>query len=65
MIEPPLAARAAENASEEEIARLEEILRRQAEKTRRGETIIEEDSDFHSRSRSPPGTAWCGAWWTC
>jgi GntR family transcriptional repressor for pyruvate dehydrogenase complex len=47
MIEPPLAARAAENATEEEIARLEELLRRQAEKTRRGEPVIEEDSELH------------------
>ncbi len=47
MIEPPLAARAAANATEEEIGRLEDLLRRQAEKTRRGESIIEEDSEFH------------------
>jgi GntR family transcriptional repressor for pyruvate dehydrogenase complex len=47
MIEPLLAARAAANATDEELARLEEVLRRQAEKMRRGEPIIEEDSDFH------------------
>jgi GntR family transcriptional repressor for pyruvate dehydrogenase complex len=47
MIEPPLAARAATNATQEEIDRLEEVLRRQAEKTRRGEPVIEEDSEFH------------------
>ena len=47
MIEPPLAARAALNATDEEIARLEELLRRQKEKMRRGEPIIEEDSDLH------------------
>jgi GntR family transcriptional repressor for pyruvate dehydrogenase complex len=47
MIEPPLAARAAVNATVEEIARLEDLLRRQEERTRRGEPIIEEDSDFH------------------
>ncbi len=47
MIEPPLAARAATYASPEEIAYLEDILRRQKEKVRRGELAIEEDSEFH------------------
>ena len=47
MIEPALAARAAANATEDELARLEDILRRQAEKVRRGERSIEEDSEFH------------------
>jgi GntR family transcriptional repressor for pyruvate dehydrogenase complex len=47
MIEPALAARAAANATEEELSRLEDILRRQAEKVRRGEPSIEEDSEFH------------------
>jgi GntR family transcriptional regulator, transcriptional repressor for pyruvate dehydrogenase complex len=47
IIEPPLAARAAVNATEEEIERLEEILCRQEEKTRRSEPVLEEDSDFH------------------
>jgi len=47
MIEPPLAARAATRASAEEIAYLEDILRRQKEKVRRGELAIEEDSEFH------------------
>src|SRR5881409_3349557 len=47
IIEPALAARAARNASEEEVAELAEILRRQEEKMRRGEPAIEEDSQFH------------------
>jgi len=47
MIEPALAARAARNATAEEIAQLEDILRRQREKMRRGEPGIEEDSEFH------------------
>jgi GntR family transcriptional regulator, transcriptional repressor for pyruvate dehydrogenase complex len=47
MIEPALAARAAANATDEEIAQMEEILRRQGEKIRRGEQTIEEDSQFH------------------
>lgn len=47
MLEPPLAARAATNASPEEIAYLEDILRRQGEKVRRAELAIEEDSEFH------------------
>jgi GntR family transcriptional repressor for pyruvate dehydrogenase complex len=47
MIEPALAARAAANATEQEVAQLEDILRRQAEKMRRGEETVEEDSEFH------------------
>ncbi len=47
MIEPTLAARAARHASPEEFAYLEDILRRQEEKVRRGELAIEEDSEFH------------------
>lgn len=47
MIEPPLAARAASNASPEEIASLAEILALQEEKVTRGELPIEEDSKFH------------------
>lgn len=47
MIEPPLAARAAAEASADEIARLAEILASQEEKVRRGELPIEEDSRFH------------------
>ncbi len=47
MIEPPLAARAATHATAEEIAYLEDILRRQGEKVGRGELAIEEDSEFH------------------
>ncbi len=47
MIEPPLAARAAENASPEEIAHLERILHRQEELVHQGELPIGEDSEFH------------------
>jgi GntR family transcriptional repressor for pyruvate dehydrogenase complex len=47
MIEPPLAARAAKHATDEEILRMEDILRRQKEKVSRGELAIEEDSEFH------------------
>jgi GntR family transcriptional regulator, transcriptional repressor for pyruvate dehydrogenase complex len=47
MIEPSLAARAAKNATPEEVAHMEDILDRQREKMRRGEPTIEEDSEFH------------------
>ena len=47
MLEPALAARAAEHASPEEIAHLGDILRRQREKVLRGEPTIEEDTEFH------------------
>jgi GntR family transcriptional regulator, transcriptional repressor for pyruvate dehydrogenase complex len=47
MLEPPLAARAATHASDEEISELEEILERQQQKVQRGESAIAEDSEFH------------------
>jgi GntR family transcriptional repressor for pyruvate dehydrogenase complex len=47
MLEPALAARAARNATPEDVARLEEILKRQREKALRGESWVEEDSEFH------------------
>jgi GntR family transcriptional repressor for pyruvate dehydrogenase complex len=47
MIEPPLAARAAERATPEEIARLEEILERQRDRAGQGEPGVDEDSEFH------------------
>jgi GntR family transcriptional regulator, transcriptional repressor for pyruvate dehydrogenase complex len=47
MIEPTLAARAATNATQEEIRQLEEILARQKAKVERGELAIDEDSKFH------------------
>ena len=48
IIEPALAARAARRATDEEIARLEEVVRRQRAKMLRGESTVEEDSEFHS-----------------
>jgi len=47
MIEPALAARAAKNATPEEIAQMEEILRRHEIKLRRGEDAVDEDGEFH------------------
>ena len=47
MIEPALAARAAERASPEDIGRLEAILERQRAKAERGESTVGEDSEFH------------------
>jgi GntR family transcriptional repressor for pyruvate dehydrogenase complex len=47
ILEPPLAARAATHASDREIAEMEEILRRQEQKVRRGHPSIDEDSEFH------------------
>ena len=47
MLEPPLAARAARHATPEDLAHLEEILRRQTERVSRHELAIEEDSEFH------------------
>jgi GntR family transcriptional repressor for pyruvate dehydrogenase complex len=47
MLEPPLAARAATRVSPGEIAEMQEILERQEEKLRKGESTIAEDSEFH------------------
>jgi GntR family transcriptional repressor for pyruvate dehydrogenase complex len=47
MLEPPLAARAASHASAEEIAEMEDILRRQEETQRQGEAAVAEDAEFH------------------
>jgi GntR family transcriptional regulator, transcriptional repressor for pyruvate dehydrogenase complex len=47
MLEPPLAARAATHASEDDISEMEEILQRQAEKQRQGESAVSEDTEFH------------------
>jgi GntR family transcriptional repressor for pyruvate dehydrogenase complex len=47
ILEPPLAARAARKATPEDLARLDEVLARQAEKTRRGEPAVDEDAEFH------------------
>ena len=45
--EPAVAFYAAQRATEEDVAALREILRRQEEKARQGLTAIEEDSAFH------------------
>ena len=47
MLEPPLAARAAINASAEQVAQMDRILGRHEEKLRVGDVAIEEDSEFH------------------
>jgi GntR family transcriptional regulator, transcriptional repressor for pyruvate dehydrogenase complex len=47
MVEPPLAARAATNASAEQIAAMEDILRRHDEKVIGGHLAVKEDSEFH------------------
>lgn len=47
ILEPPLAALAAKHASAKEIGEMEEILRRQENKIRRGQLAIEEDNQFH------------------
>jgi GntR family transcriptional regulator, transcriptional repressor for pyruvate dehydrogenase complex len=47
MLEPPLAARAATHATADDVAEMDEILNRQEEKLRRGETTIPEDTSFH------------------
>ncbi len=47
MLEPPLAARAARNASDEDLREIEDIVTRQEERARRGESTVEEDAEFH------------------
>lgn len=47
MLEPPLAARAALHATDDEIAALREVLRKQRQKIQQGLDTTEEDSAFH------------------
>jgi GntR family transcriptional regulator, transcriptional repressor for pyruvate dehydrogenase complex len=47
MLEPALAARAAKNATPQEIAEMGRILERHEAKLRRGEQAVDEDSEFH------------------
>jgi GntR family transcriptional repressor for pyruvate dehydrogenase complex len=47
IIEPPLTARAAKHVTPEQLAHMDDILRRQGEKVARGELAVEEDSEFH------------------
>jgi len=47
MLEPPLAARAATRASDEEISEMEDILERQQQKQALGDAGIAEDAEFH------------------
>jgi GntR family transcriptional repressor for pyruvate dehydrogenase complex len=47
MLEPPLAARAATHASSDEIAEMDDILRRQEEKQVQGDAAVAEDAEFH------------------
>jgi len=47
MIEPGLAARAARNATPEEMRQMEAVLERHEAKLRRGEEAVDEDSEFH------------------
>lgn len=57
MLEPPLAGRAATHASEEDVAAMEEILRRQGVKVRGGDVAVEEDSEFHYRIAMASGNS--------
>ncbi len=47
MLEPSLASRAATRVSPEELAEMEDILKRQEEKLRNEESTIAEDTEFH------------------
>lgn len=47
MLEPPLAERAATHASADDVSEMEDILRRQEEKQRRGQPAVAEDAEFH------------------
>jgi len=47
VIEPALGRSAAQNATEEDLVQLNQVLDRQAEKLLRGESTVEEDNAFH------------------
>jgi GntR family transcriptional repressor for pyruvate dehydrogenase complex len=57
IVEPAFAARAAAHATPEAIASLEDVLRRQCEKSRRRQSTIEEDSEFHYLVATASGNA--------
>jgi GntR family transcriptional regulator, transcriptional repressor for pyruvate dehydrogenase complex len=57
MLEPPLAARAATHASAEDVAAMEDILRRQGVKVRGGDVAVEEDTEFHYRIAMASGNS--------
>ena len=57
IVEPAFAARAATHATAEAIASLEDVLRRQREKSRRRQSTIEEDSEFHYLVATASGNA--------
>jgi GntR family transcriptional repressor for pyruvate dehydrogenase complex len=57
MLEPPLAARAATHASADDVAAMEEILRRQGVRVRGGELAVEEDTEFHYRIAMASGNS--------
>jgi len=47
ILEPKIASLAARRATDEDIAAMEDWLRRQAQKVEAGELIVQEDSEFH------------------
>ena len=47
MLEPPLAARAATHASNDELSEMDEILQRQESKQALGDAAVAEDAEFH------------------
>jgi GntR family transcriptional repressor for pyruvate dehydrogenase complex len=47
MLEPPLAARAATHASNDELSEMDEILQRQETKQALGDAAVAEDAEFH------------------
>jgi GntR family transcriptional regulator, transcriptional repressor for pyruvate dehydrogenase complex len=57
MLEPALAARAARHATSEEIAHMEEVLRRQEERIRAGQPAVEEDGELHYAIAMAAGNA--------
>lgn len=57
MLEPPLAGRAATHASAEDVAAMEDILRRQGVKVRGGDVAVEEDTEFHYRIAMASGNS--------
>ncbi len=47
ILEPPIAARAATHVTPQQLAQMEEVLRRHSEKLVRQEPAVEEDAEFH------------------
>ena len=61
--EPQIAREAAKSATPEDLRQLEDVIRRQEDRTRDGQATAEEDAEFHDFWRARPTTrSWYASW---